>query len=292
MTASFSQKKLIAYLTLGAGELGGGNTKVIDGLRMQAHVKKGGQPSKNELRLSIYGMLEEDMNALTSLSFKPMRVRKNLVRLTAGDASGMAVAFEGEVTNAFAKYSSNNPVFHVEAAAGYYPAVATSQAKSHRGGVSVSQLMRNLADEMGYAFEDNAVNSVLDSPYLCGTAMQQAAMVAEAADIEWGVDDGTLFIAPRNKPRKGTAPLISPSTGLVGYPTFDKNGLKFRCVYNPGLSLGGLCVVSSAIRAANGTWRLHMVEHELSSEDPGGKWESRIHATQPGVPPAEEGGAE
>lgn len=290
MSKSFTQKKLIAFLTLGAGELNSsGNTKVIDGLRMRASIKKGGQPSKNELRLTIYGMLENDMNSLTSLNFKPMRVRKNLVRILGGDINDMSVVFEGEIVNAFARYSDHKPVFHVEATAGYYPSISTSQAKSHRGSTSVSLLMKNLADEMGYAFENNGVTSVLDSPYLSGNAMQQATMIAEAADLEWGIDDGTLFIAPRNKPRAGTAPLIDPDTGLEGYPTFDKNGLKFKCLYNPGLRLGGLCVVKSAIQAANGTWRIHGIEHDLTSEDPGGKWESRVNATQPGVPPSEEG---
>lgn len=290
MSQSFTQKKLTAFLTLGAGELNAsGNTKIVDGLRIHATIKKGGQPSKNELKLRIYGMKEDDMNALTSLNFKPMRVRKNLVRLLAGDSSGMSVAFDGEIVNAFARYSDHSPIFNVEAVAGYYPSISTSQAKGHRGSTSVALLMKNLADEMGYAFENNGVTSVLDSPYLSGNAMQQASMLAEAADLEWGVDDDILFIAPRNKPRAGTAPLVSPDTGLDGYPTFDKNGLKFKSLYNPGLKLGGLCVVKSAIQAANGTWRIHGVEHELSSEDPGGKWESRIHATQPGVPPAEEG---
>lgn len=290
MSKSFSKKSLVAYLTLGAGTLeGSNNTKIIDGLRMIAHIKKSGHPSKNVMRLKIYGMLENDMSAFTSLNFKPMRVKKNLIQLLAGDPSGMAVAFSGEVTSAFSSYSSHQPIFTLEATAGYYPAISTSHAKSYRGSTSVALLMKNLADEMGYSFENNGVTSVLDSPYLSGNAMSQASMLAEAADLEFGIDDNILFITPRNKPRAGTAPLISPDTGLEEYPTFDKNGLKFKCLYNPGLKLGGLCVVQSMVRAANGTWRIHGIEHELSSEDPGGKWHSKIHATQPGVPPSEEG---
>jgi hypothetical protein len=293
MSASFSKKSLVASLTLGVGDFNSsGNTKVVDGLRMTAYIRKGGHPSKNVMRLRIFGMLENDMSAFTSLSFKPMRVRKNLVQLLAGDAGGMAVAFSGEVTSAFSSYSSHRPVFTLEATSGYYPSIATSSAKSFSGSTSVALLMKTLADEMGYAFENDGVVSVLDSPYLCGNAMSQASMLAEAADLEFGVDDSVLFIAPRNKARSGTAPLISPETGLEEYPTFDKNGLKFKCLYNPSLKLGGLCVVQSMVRAANGTWRIHGLEHELSSEDPGGKWHTRVHATQPGVPPAEEGGSE
>lgn len=295
MSTSFTEKKLSASLTLSSGAFTGSlNTKLVNTLRMHAHVKKGGQPSKNELALKIHGMLEDDMNALTSLSFKPMRVGKNLIQVNAGDVNGMSVLFSGEITSAYSHYSDHDPVFVIKAAAGYYPAIATSQAKSYRGGTQVALLCKRLADEMGYAFENNGVTTVLDSPYLSGSATQQLAMLGEAADLEWGIDDGVVFIAPRNKPRvgNGLVPLISPDTGLIGYPTFDKNGLKLKCLYNPSLQQGGLCSVSSSIRAANGTWRIHGIEHELSSEDPSSKWETTINATQPGVPPTEDTGGE
>lgn len=297
MSSSFTKKELVAYLTLADKTFTGtaSNTKIIQGLRMMADVKKGGQPSKNTLKLKIYGMKEDDMNALTSLAFKPMRVRKNLIKLQAGDSFALSTVFEGEIISAFVSYSSPpNLVFKIEAAAGYYPAIATSQQKGYQGGVAVASLMQTLAQEMGYSFENNGVASVLASPFLSGSAMTQASMIADAADLEWGVDDDVLWIAPRNKPRAGAAPLISKETGLMEYPTFDKNGLKFSCLYNPGLKHGGLCVVQSIVPVANGTWRIHGIEHQLASEDPGGHWVSKVHATQPGVPPQEEstGGAE
>lgn len=294
---SFTKKKLVAYLTIPGRAFAGtdSNTKIVQDLRMSAEITKGGEPSKNILKLKIYGMKQSDMDALTTLAFKPMRVRKNLIKLVAGDENLMTTVFEGDITTANASYSSPpNLVFKVEAAAGYYPAVATSRSKGFKGGVPVTQLMQNLAEQMGYSFEDNGVTSILASPYLVGSAMQQAQMIAEAADLEFGIDDGVLFIAPRNKPRAGEAPLISTQTGLKEYPTFDKNGLKFKCLFNPGLKIGGLCVVKSQVPVANGTWRIHGLDHSLSCEDPGGEWLSRVHAVQVGAPPAEEeeGGSE
>ena len=302
MSTSFTKKILTAYITMADSTFvgtatpdnpSGLNTKIVQGLRMDAEIKKGGKPSKNTLKLKIYGMLQDDMDALTTLAFKPMRVRKNLIKLTAGDGDGSAVAFEGEITSAYASYSSPpNLLFHLEATAGYYPAIATSKAKGLSGSQPVAQMLQQLADEMGYAFENNGVDSVLVNPYLSGTAMQKASMIADAADLEFGVDDGVMFVAPRNKARAGEAPLVSAETGLREYPTFDKNGLKFSCLYNPGLRLGGLCVVKSRVPVANGTWRVHGLEHSLASEDPSGKWFSKVSAVPLGVPPSEEGGAE
>lgn len=304
-TTSFTPKLLVAYFTLTdkvfsgtvtAENPQGSNTKIVSGLRMDATISKSGHPSKNTLKLRVYGMLEQDMASLLTLAFKPMRVKKNLVKLQAGDANGYTTVFQGEITSAHASYKSPpNLVFEVEAAAGYYPAIATSKAKGFKGGQPVSALMQNLANEMGYHFEDGGVKNILVAPYLVGSAMQKASMIAEAADIEFGIDDGVLFITPRNEARKGgTAPLISPTTGLKEYPTYDKNGIKFTCLFNPGLRLGGLVVLESSVPQASGTWRIHGLEHKLTSDDPSSHWFSTVHGTLPGVPPAQEtgGGAE
>lgn len=283
--SSFNQKILQANLTLTTGTFGTGkgNTVQLSGLRMDAEIEKGGHPSKNKAKLKIYGMLESDMNMLTTIpakSGKALAVHKSLIQILAGDPFGLAVAFQGEITGAWASYQSPpNLFFHLEALEGFYPAIAPVVPKSFKGGTSVSSIMASLADQMGYAFEDNGVTVQLASPYLHGTAYQQAAAVAAAAGIEFGIDDGTLFIAPRGSARKGHAPLISAATGLMEYPVFDKKGLKFSCLYNPGLRLGGLCAVQSVIPVACGTWRINGLHHQLESENPGGKWLSKVSAS-------------
>ena len=87
--ASFNLKILQANLTLDTGTFDGtNNTKIVSGLRMQAEIEKGGHPSKNKLKLKIYGMVESDMNMLTTLptkSEKPLAVHKSKLLLLAGE---------------------------------------------------------------------------------------------------------------------------------------------------------------------------------------------------------------
>jgi hypothetical protein len=287
MTAgsSFVQRILQANLTLTSGTFGPGkgNTVQLAGLRMEAEISKHGHPSKNQLKLKIYGMLEHDMNMLTTLpakSEKPLAVHKNVLQLLAGDASGMATAFEGEITGAWVDYQSAPGLyFHLEALAGYYPAIKPVAPKSYQGSASVASIMSTLASQMGYQFENHGVKAQLHNPYLPGTAYQQAAAVAEAAGIEFGVDDGILFIAPRGTARAGTAPLISAATGLKGYPTFSKKGLELDFLYNPGVKLGGPIKVQSVIQGVSGTWRVNGLRHHLTSETPGGPWDSKANAS-------------
>ena len=285
---SFTQKILQANLTLVGGKTfdGKNNTKIVSGLRMECDVEKTGSPAKNGCKLKIYGMLENDMTSFTTLpgtADKPLAVRQNLMQILAGDVSGMATVFQGEITEAWTDFHAQpNLYFRIAGVAGYYPSIAPVQPRSYKGSVKVSTLMSALAQQMGYAFQDAGVTASLKCPYLHGTAMQQVQAIAAASNIEYGVDDNVLFIAPRGQPRPGTAPLISPQTGLHGYPTFDKKGIKFKCMFNPNLQQGGLCVVQSQIQVCCGTWRIISLKHHLSCLLPNGKWHSEVEASYVG----------
>ena len=282
--SSFTQKILQANMTLVSGTFDGtNNTKIVNGLRMVAEIEKTGSPSKNTCKLKIYGMNQQDADMLTTVPSQaqaPLAVHHNLLQLWAGDENGLSVAFQGDITEAYSNYHAAPKLyFSVEAVAGYYPAIAPVAPKSYKGSVTVDSIMSALAAQMGYAYENAGVNVTLRDPYLAGSAMQQMHTIATAANIEANIDDGTLVITPINGPRKGTAPLISKDTGLIEYPTFDKKGIKFSCLYNQNIKLNGLVNVKSVIRGCSGTWRVNSLKHDLSCLEPSGKWLSKIEAS-------------
>lgn len=285
--ASFTSKRIEVRVTLGRGMFGAdlGNTKVISGLRVSCDIEKAGQPSKNQAHIKIYGLREEDMNAMSPQEGRPLAMQRNVVQVLAGDDAGMSVAFIGDITEAWASYRSPpNLYFRIKAIAGYYPSLAPSNPKSYRGGTPVAVIMKTLADEMGYAFEDRGVDVLLASPYMSGTGMQQAQAVAEAANIEFGVDDGVLFIAPRGLARRlQTVPLISAATGMKEYPIYGKKGLEVTTLYNPNVTLGGLVKVESVVPNARGTWRVNGLKHRLECEKPGADWFTKIKAVRVGA---------
>lgn len=277
--SSFTRKIITVNLTLAKGQFGEqlGNTISLTGLRVECRVDKGGNPSKNKARIKIYGMEESQMNQLTSLSFKPMAVRNNLVQVLAGDVNGQSVVFAGTITGAWANYHSPpNLYFNIEAMTGFYPAIASAKPKSVKGGAAVADIMASLASEMGYTFENNGVTTQLSNPYLSGSAMQQAQALAQAANCEFIVDDKSLIIAPRGVQRKGSVPVLSAESGMKEYPVFDKKGIKVDCLYNPAVQLGGVVQIKSVVQVACGNWRVHSLHHDLESEKPGGRWFSTI----------------
>ncbi|MGA1801484.1 phage tail fiber protein [Rhizobium sp. HT1-10] len=120
--------------------------------------------------------------------------------------------------------------------------------------------------------------------------------VQEIAETSMGVDGklsaGYVFnpinqtfmaIIPPDKPRQGRATLISPETGMVGYPAFNQNNVLVAAIFNPSLLYGGEIEVKSDLTPACGKWKVIRLEYELESLVPKGKWFMKIEAVQIGA---------
>jgi hypothetical protein len=138
---------------------------------------------------------------------------------------------------------------------------------------------------MGLNFENNGVQVQLSNPYLSGTARTQAQTVAQHAGIEWIIDNGTLAIWYPGQARGGVAPLISPSTGMVGYPAYTSQGILVRSIYNPSIGYGHKIEVVSDLQDACGEWVINSLSYDLESMVPHGKWFATMEAVRVGIGP-------
>jgi hypothetical protein len=142
----------------------------------------------------------------------------------------------------------------------------------------VATIMAGLAEQGGFHFENNGVQVQFFDPYFPGTVLEQIQRCAAKAGINHTIDHqtNTLAIWPRGGSRGGKIPLISPTTGMIGYPVFDPNGVLVTTTYNPSIRTGQIVQVQSSLQAANGQWGVNSLEHELESQVPGGQWRTRF----------------
>lgn len=297
--ASFTQKLLVPTFTLASGQFTESGTDTLTlppRLRMSAKINKAGAPSGSKLSLRIEGMTPSQMNDLTTLGMKLSLVPRNVVSLQAGDASGMSVAFVGTVLSAYVDYQSMPEVaFQVDANSGVAEGVISIPPNSFPGSIDVATVMQTLATQAGLQFENNVVQVTLPPTYLWGSARTQIKELAAAARVSWCIDDGVLAIWPYNGARGASSaiPQVSPSTGLVGFPSFTDSGVLLKTLYNPVIKFQGLIHVSSATLTgalaptnalslaslpANGIWAVAELDHDLESVVPHGKWFSSIIA--------------
>jgi hypothetical protein len=172
---------------------------------------------------------------------------------------------------------------NVEASMGNLERLKVADPISYPAGADAAVILSDLAYKMGFDFENGGVTGpvsvTLYTPYYAGSLMEMAEACAKDANIDMVITHGEkgvnrMIIMPKGVPRGGLIPLISPSTGLVGYPNYatDLSGIAVKCVFNPFLQLAGLVKVSSDLEVADGQWQTFGISHELESEVPNGQW--------------------
>jgi hypothetical protein len=284
---SFSDKKQLRFvITLGTGKFGSSEHDQItlQGFRATADIDKAGGMMMGTLRAKIYGVKQADMNSVTTLQWKPGTLIPNTVEVYAIDGAVETLVFAGNIVNAWADYQSMPDVYlHIQAQSAFFNALKAVPPRSFKGGVDVASVMAQIARDLGYVFENNGVNTQLIDIYLPNTGMEQAKDLARAAGCDLYLDDKILAITPPNVPRKVLIPLISPASGLVGYPTFDGVGVNFQILFNPAVTFGGSIKLETDVQQAAGEWVVTSVGHRLESEKPGGAWFSTIRGNPNGL---------
>lgn len=284
---SFSNKKQLRFvITLGTGKFGSSNNDQItlQGFRAIAAIDKAGGMMMGTLRAKIFGVKQVDMNSVTTLQWKPGTLIPNTVEVFAIDGAAETLVFAGNIVNAWADYQSMPDVYlHIQAQSAFFNALKAIPPRSFKGRVDVASVMAQIARDLGYTFENNGVTTQLTDVYLPNTGMEQAKDLARAAGCDLYLDDKILAITPPNVPRKVIIPLISPASGLVGYPTFDGVGVNFQTLFNPAVTFGGSVKLETDVQQAAGEWVVTSVSHRLESEKPGGAWFSTIRGNQNGL---------
>lgn len=237
------------------------------------------------LRAEIYGVSQSDMNSITTLQWKPKpSFIFNTVDVYAIDGTQQTLVFSGNIVNAWGNYQSMPDVFlQIQAQSAFKAQLTPSVHRSYQGTIDAATVMSQIADHMGYKFENNGATFQLKNPYFDGTDLDQAKSLVRTAGFWMAIDNGILAIMPANTPRNAPSPEISATSGLIGYPTFDGVGVNFQTYFNPQVIFLGTVKLVSTISQAAGQWIVTSVAHKLDSEKPGGSWHSTIRGNANGL---------
>lgn len=270
----FSQKLIRVQFDLANGQFeGGGNTAMVEGLRVACQIVNVGNGS-GTAEIAIYGLPLKLMNQLSTVGAQAYQAYKNGISILAGDAeTGLNVVWTGAIVYAYVDAQAMPQVaFRVSSAPGVFQAAKPVPPISIKGSADVSGIMSGLAKQMGFGFENAGVTTKLANPYYAGTAWTQALQIARDCNFTIGFDRGTMVIVPPGKSRQGDAVLVSPDTGMVGYPIFQQAYLIVTKLYDPAIKYQGLIKVKSDLTPACGTWLVNKIVYQLESMVPHGKW--------------------
>lgn len=274
---AFVSRQIDVSFKLHKGTFAGTNsdTKTYSGLRCEASINNTGGASLNSLQFRVYGMSEQTMNDISTFGVLVMDTERNVITVTASNSKGgMSQVFQGTIAQAWTDYRGMPEAsFNVEAYAGFYEQIKAIAVNSYDGATDVATVIKSLAESIGFSFTNNGVTTKLESPYFAGSAVTQIKTCAEHAGIAYDISNGSVQIWPSGESRDDVTFLISPDTGLVGYPTFSNIGIGIQTLFNPDIILGRKLQVKSSIpRACRDDWYCKLVNHELASQVPNGPW--------------------
>ena len=296
-TSSFIQKLLSVSVTLSPGiaqvnalpTFAGGtsNAVTLSGHRTSARITYAGAPNTSYATIRIWGVNQSLMNQLSTLGMIYDSVQRNTVTVSAGTSiqgftgipGQLAPVFGGTAIQAYGEYDNMPDVpFVFVCQAGISDSVIAATPSSFTGVTDVATMMSGYARLMNLQFENNGVTAKLSNPYYGGNVWQQVQQAARDAHINAEIVSGgtVLAIWPVGGSRSAAnapIPLISPQTGMIGYPGFAGNGfLVVRHIFNPLVAFGGQIQVQSSLPQANKTWTVVKLDLSLDSLVPKGEW--------------------
>lgn len=265
----------------------GGNTLKLSDLRVSAKIIKAGGVTLGSAELRIYGMTFSHMNKLSTLGMQIQLVPWNTVTIEASDSNGVpTTVFYGSITNAYGDFQSAPDVgFFAQATILGADAIANKSFAAFDDGLDVASILAGYAKKMNLTFENNGVNITMPATHVYGSYRDQVASIVQHANIMWnGGDGGVLAIWPKNGTRNALSsgiPLVSPTTGMIGYPSYTAQGIVIKTIFNPAIAFGREIQVQSSLPPANGNWTVSSIDHTLESEMPGGQWFTTIQCYNP-----------
>ncbi|MGX2975619.1 baseplate hub protein [Ursidibacter arcticus] len=287
--ASFTKKKLRISFVFGQQDPifddEGNNTIITDGLRVTASIQSGNGAVMPSAKLMIYGLSQRVMDKLTKIRWNTEDAKLNYVRLEASQDGGESyvLVYEGVIQYAYPNFgSSPEVILTIDSTAGLQHKIRPVPPLSFKGEVDVAAVVEKICKKMGMLFENNGVTGRVSNPYLPETALDQVLKLCQAVNAQAVIEFNTIAITPIGQPREIAVPMISPKTGLIGYPVPTITGVRFQCLFDPAIRFKGIVQIKeSLIEACNGQWLIMGVTHYLESEMAGGRWLSEIEAIYP-----------
>lgn len=284
---SFTKKQMRVTLTLApenntkfAGT--NSNVLVLTGLRMIATAVQVGS-QMTDLDLKIFGMKADDMNALTVTFFggNSSAVPHNVCVVETNDGNGWAQFFEGVIFQAQPEYrSAPEAYFCLQAQVGYTAQISPTPALSYPAGADLAGVVETIATACGFSFENHGVDiQISKGAYYPGTLTDQLRSICSAYHVAFYIQGNVLAITPVGSAQNIPVVVLSPTSGLIGYPVIESGGLLISCLYSPAIKAGGkVQIKGSDLPAANANWCPIRLLHSLEAELPGGQWTTEIHA--------------
>lgn len=254
----------------------------VTGLRVLCNIMFGYGSVMPSAQVRIYGLALEKMTKLLRLRWNTLDTLMNRIKIEVGnEGDNLITEFEGNITFAYPDFANAPDVsLVVESQAAAYEDKKSKDPYEKQGEVDIADVIKDICDEMGYQLENNGVSEITKDLTLNGSSLDKLKTLEHDFEFDMYIESNLIAITPKGGSRNIKIPVITPTSGLIGYPIPDIRGVTFKCLYDPLLRFGGICKIKdSIIEVCNGEWRIYGMYKSLESNQANGNWHCEIAAT-------------
>lgn len=282
------RKVIRVTLTLKDGKevfVSGKNKLTSEELAVSCNFAYGNGAVTPTAQITIFGLPLEKMMKLMRLQWNTMDSLLNMVRIEAGnEGEDLQLVYDGNITQATIDMNQapTPPLIITSQMAVYEKAKVMPPYTSPKGvSINIADLVSQLCAEIEYTFENNGVDNVGVDITLEGSNIEKIQKLANIFDFDLYVEQKSVTICKLGEPRLTKIPVISPSSGLIGYPVPDVKGVNFSCLYDPLVKFGGIVRIENSVLGdlVNRDWRIYGYTAQLEAYVQNGKWQIDAQAT-------------
>lgn len=252
----------------------------IEGLRVTFKLSKDLQPTPNTAEMTIYNLSETSRSHLQG--------KGQRVVLLAGYEGDESQIFSGDVRRVVTMRQGPDIVTKIDAGDGERAIAFARVSESYAPGTPIKDVVigtiKKIASDPAGAIQKAAqvVGEFASGYAQFGKASTELTRLLAPQGLSWSIQDGRIEILGDGEAVAESAPLLSPSTGLVGSPsvgTPEKKGgpsvMKCRSLLLPRLRPGQRVALES--ESLRGVFRSIKVTH--AGDTAGNDWYTDIEAT-------------
>lgn len=235
--------------------------------------------------ITIYGLPIEKINKIIRMRWGgDMALRSKVKVEIAEEGEDFKPFYSGGVT--FARLDTSNApdiALVIESLLALKEKQTLVSGSDFEAGTKLADAIEQLATEIGYQFENNGVEKVIDYTSLNDTNIAKIQKLCTDHDIKLYIEEKLIAITHKDGYRRLNKPIVSPSNGLLSYPTSTVQGVNFKCLYNPLIRFGGRVEIKdSVVPMANGDWHVIGLRTHLEANMPNGEWSMEVNAAWTG----------
>lgn len=247
-------------------------TKVYEGsgtgFNIRAKGTKYTNPLQNTCEITIVGMKKETRDFLLSETspFNKNRKTKRVVLEVGRQSIDYFQLFVGDIT---------------DCTMGIAPDLAiTIKAKTNNannlkvitfsGGdlVDTKEIAQNVADKSKLKLDYQAEIKHVSSYSYSGSLAKMMISLADATGGSVFIDDDTLYVKEKDKPLNNKKRVLNMNSGMVGMPSYTKQGVQVTYLIMGESELGGQLEIESKFNESlNGDYIIDQLQYEVATHD-------------------------